>query len=185
MGWEFAVLDALQNLHCGVLDAAMVAITSLGNMGLVWIVLAAVLLALPKTRRLGAAVAISLVLELLLCNLMLKPLVARPRPFDVNTAVELLVARPHDFSFPSGHTGAGFACVGALLFSRSKLWIPTLVLAALMGFTRLYLYVHDPTDVLAGALLGMVTGWVGAAAVRWVTGRWRDSGDRAGSDGLE
>ena len=165
-GAEIAVLDAIQGLRCGFLDAVVPWVTSLGDKGLIWIALTAVLLVIPRTRRIGVAVAVSLILELLLCNVLLKPLIARPRPFDVAGFDGLLVAPPGDFSFPSGHTGASFACAAALFFSGSRLWVPTLALAVVMGFTRLYLYVHSPIDVLAGALLGVATGWVGTAAAR-------------------
>lgn len=165
-GAEIAVLDAIQGLRCGLLDVAVPWVTALGDKGLVWIVLALVLVAIPRTRRVGLAVCAALVLELLLCNVLLKPLIARPRPFDVAGMDGLLVVPPGDFSFPSGHTGASFACAAALFFSGSRLWVPALALAVVMGFTRLYLYVHYPTDVLAGALLGVATGWVGAAAAR-------------------
>ena len=166
-GAELVLLDAIQGLRCGFLDAVVPWITALGDKGLVWIALTAVLLAVPRTRRVGVAVAIALVLELLLCNGLLKPLIARPRPFEVAGVGDLLVAPPGDFSFPSGHTGASFACAAALFFSHSRLWVPALVLAVVMGLTRLYLYVHYPTDVLGGVVLGIFTGWVGAAAVRW------------------
>ena len=95
------------------------------------------------------------------CNLVLKPLVARVRPCDINTAVQLLIARPDDFSFPSGHTGASFAAVSALCASGNRLWIPSLILAVLIAFSRLYLYVHYLTDILAGAVIGIMAGWIG------------------------
>ena len=109
-------------------------------------------------------------LEVICCNLVLKPLVARIRPCDVNTAVQLLVARPDDFSFPSGHTGASFAAVTALYASRSRLWILSLILAVLIAFSRLYLYVHYPSDVLAGVVIGIMAGWIGSKFVDVV---WR------------
>lgn len=140
------------------MDLLMPAITALGNSGLIWIILAGVLILMPKYRKIGVAVLTGLVLEVICCNLVLKPLVARIRPCDVNTAVQLLVARPDDFSFPSGHTGASFAATSALFFSRSRLWIPSLILSVLIAFSRLYLYVHYPTDILAGMLLGVLTG---------------------------
>lgn len=102
-------------------------------------------------------------LEVVCCNLLLKPLTARVRPCDVSRGIALLVPRPEDYSFPSGHTGASFAAVSALLFSRNKLWLPCLI-----GFSRLYLYVHYPTDVLAGALLGLAAGFAAEQAVRRV-----------------
>ena len=163
LSFEFAILNGIQaNLRNPVLDMLMPAITALGNGGLIWIALAGVLLLTPKHRKTGAAVLAGLVLEVICCNLVLKPLVARVRPCDVNTAVQLLVARPDDFSFPSGHTGASFAAVSALFVSRNRLWIPALILAVLISFSRLYLYVHYPTDVLAGVLLGVMTGWAGS-----------------------
>ena len=115
---------------------------------------------LPRTRKLGLVVTAALVLEAIPCNLILKPLVARARPFTVNPAVELLITKPTDFSFPSGHTSASFAVVSALFFRKERLWIPAGILAALIAFSRLYLYVHYPTDVLAGALVGILAGWI-------------------------
>lgn len=163
------ILDFIQNhMRSDVLDLAMPLITKLGDGGLLWILCCLILLLHPKTRRAGAVAAISLALEALLCNLLLKPLVARPRPFDVNPTVTLLIPRPHDFSFPSGHSGASFACAAALFFVRQKLWPFALALAALIAFSRLYLYVHYPTDVLAGIVLGFLTGWAAKKAVeKW------------------
>ena len=89
----------------------------------------------------------------------------------MNTAVQLLVPRLSDYSFPSGHTAASFAAVGALQQSRSRLWLPVLVIAVLMGLSRLYLYVHWPSDVLGGALVGWLCGMAGAAPVKWKTSR--------------
>ena len=84
---------------------------------------------------------------------------ARTRPYDVNTGIQLLVAKLRDYSFPSGHTAASFASVAALYFAgEKKLWKPALVLACLIAVSRLYLYVHYPTDVLAGAVIGILCG---------------------------
>ena len=166
LSYEFAILDWIQaNMRNPALDLLMPAITALGNSGLIWLLLAGVLLLTPKHRRAGAAVLAGLVLEIICCNMVLKPLVARVRPRDVNTAVQLLIARPDDFSFPSGHTGASFAAAAALFADRNRLWIPSLILALLIAFSRLYLYVHYPTDILAGAAIGMMAGWAGRQAV--------------------
>ncbi len=162
MGIEISILDLIQKLRTPLGDRIMCMITKLGNGGAIWIVLALVLLLIPKTRRSGAVLAAALAVDVVLCNLLLKPLVARVRPCDVNTAVQLLVARPQDFSFPSGHTAASFASAVALyLAGEKKLWKPVLVLAVLIAFSRLYLYVHYPTDVLGGAVLGSFAGYVG------------------------
>ena len=166
LSYEFAILDWIQaNMRNPIMDLLMPAITALGNSGLIWLLLAGVLLLTPKHRRAGAAVLAGLVLETICCNMVLKPLVARVRPCDVNTAVQLLIARPDDFSFPSGHTGASFAAAAALFADRNRLWIPSLILALLIAFSRLYLYVHYPTDILAGAAIGMMAGWAGRQAV--------------------
>lgn len=119
---------------------------------------------------------IALALEIVCCNVILKPFVARIRPCDVNTAVQLLIERPIDYSFPSGHTASSFAAASALYFSRKKLWIPAAVLAGMIGFSRLYLYVHYPTDVLAGALIGIMMGWIGYVLANAVSARINEHG---------
>ena len=172
--FEFAVLDWIQaNLRSPILDLLMPAVTSLGNSGLIWMLLAAVLILIPKYRKTGAAILAGLALEVICCNLVLKPLVARIRPCDVNTAVQLLIARPDDFSFPSGHTGASFAAAAALYTSKSRLWIPSAILAVLISFSRLYLYVHYPTDIFAGIVIGVMTGWAGSKLIDAI---WRKYG---------
>lgn len=133
-------------------------ISKLGNGGIIWLVLSGLLCVFPKYRKAGVTMLTALALDVLLCNVMLKPLVGRMRPFTVNTGVELLINAPKDFSFPSGHTAASFAAAFALLFVKNKLWIPSMILASLIAFSRLYLYVHYPTDVLAGILLGLIVG---------------------------
>ena len=159
---ELQILDALQTIHNSVLDILMCAITRLGDAGIIWILLCIVLLAIPKTRKSGIILMAALIVDLVVCNGILKPLVHRVRPFDVKTGMELLVKRPTDFSFPSGHTAASFTSVMALyLAGEKKLWKPALVLAVLIAFSRLYLYVHYPTDVLGGIAVGLMAGALG------------------------
>lgn len=101
-------------------------------------------------------------IDVIVCNGILKNLFARTRPFDVNEAVQLLITAPKDFSFPSGHTAASFAAVAALYFAgEKKLWKVSLVLAVLLAFSRMYLYVHYPTDILGGVLVGLGAGAAG------------------------
>lgn len=162
MGFEIQILDWIQTLRTPVGDVLMPLITSLGNAGIIWIILTVVLLAIPGTRKTGIVLAAALVLDVILCNGIIKNLVARTRPYDINTAVQLLIAKPHDYSFPSGHTAASFASVSALYFAGEKrMWKPALVLAVLIAFSRLYLYVHFPTDILGGILLGTLCGYMG------------------------
>lgn len=163
MNFEFAILDFIQNyLRTPFGDVVLPLITSLGNAGIVWVILAVVLLIIPKTRKLGLSIFIGLLIELLICDMTLKPLVARVRPYDVNTGIQLLIERQKDFSFPSGHTGASFVAIGALFFNKSKLWIPAFILGIVIAFSRLYLYVHYPTDVAFGIIMGTVIGFAGA-----------------------
>lgn len=162
MGIEIQFLDWLQTLHTPFADKMMLAITHLGDMGIVWILLAVVLCLIPQTRRSGIIVAVALCMDVIVCNGILKNVFARTRPFDVNETVQLLIAAPRDFSFPSGHTGASFAAVAALYFAGEKrLWKVSAVLAVLIAFSRMYLYVHYPTDILGGVLVGLGAGAAG------------------------
>ena len=120
MEFEFWILDFLQTLHHPLLDVLMKGASFLGNGGILWIILTIVLLCIPKTRTAGMIMAVSLCADALLCNVLLKPAVARIRPYDVNTAVSLLIKAPLDYSFPSGHTAASFAAVSALYFADQK-----------------------------------------------------------------
>ncbi len=159
---EFQILNALQKIHTPIIDILMCGITRLGDAGMIWILLCIVLLLMPKTRKSGMVLLAALLADLLICNVILKPTIQRIRPFDVITDIELLVKRPLDYSFPSGHTAASFTSVMALyLAGEKKLWIPALVLAVLIAFSRLYLYVHYPTDVLGGMIIGVISGALG------------------------
>lgn len=151
---EFQILYALQKIHGPLLDKLMAGITFLGDKGWFWLLLAVVFLCIKKTRPLGAAMVISIAAGALVGNLILKPLVARQRPCWLDQSVALLVASPRDFSFPSGHTLVSFEGAVSILLYRRKWGWWALALAVLIAFSRLYLFVHFPTDVLAGAALG-------------------------------
>ena len=122
--------------------------------------LALILLLFPKTRKAGATLALALLLCLLSGNLLLKPLVGRIRPYEANEFVGLLVPPLGDFSFPSGHTFSCVATAFVVYHYFKKAGIFAWAAAALMAFSRLYLYVHYPSDVLGGLLLGLAAGFV-------------------------
>ena len=174
---EFAILNWIQaHLRGEFLDGFMPAFSRTADHGEIWI-LSAVLLMLKKgTRKAGASVGCALILNLISCNALLKPLIGRERPFALVPDMELMISPPLDASFPSGHTAASFAVVFALKASGSPLWKPALVWAILMAFSRLYLYVHWPTDVLGGIALGAVVGWIGAKSVQKLISKRRKAG---------
>ncbi len=151
---EFTFLYWLLSLHRPWLDPVMVAVTFLGEAGWFWILTGTVLACCQKTRDLGFAILISLAVGAVIGNCVLKPVFHRQRPCWIDTGVILLVSSPTDFSFPSGHTLASFEAAVSILFYNRKWGVAFLALASFIGFSRLYLFVHFPTDVLAGALLG-------------------------------
>lgn len=152
-----------------VLDPVMKVITTLGNAGIVWILLTIALLVPEKTRRIGMMSACALVASLLVNNILLKNLVARVRPYYAVEGLTAIVKKPTEFSFPSGHAGSSFAS-GCVLWrklpKRQGIWL--LLLAIMISLSRLYVGVHYPTDVLAGAITGIGCSFVGewAALIR-------------------
>ena len=156
---EFQILYTLQELRTPLVDGLMVFITSLGDHGWFWILMGVLLFSFPRTRILGGCMLISIAAGFLLGNVMLKNIAARQRPCWLDPSVELLVPVPKDFSFPSGHSLVSFeGAVCIFLFNR-KWGIPALMLAVLTAFSRLYLFVHFPTDVLTGIVMGTVIAW--------------------------
>lgn len=150
---DFYILDAIQNLRCGFLDYIMPKITFLGSGGLIWIIITLIYLSRRSTRRTGIMLAAALILGLIIGNGILKNVIARERPNWLRPSVMLLIDNPTDFSFPSGHTLASFSCVFILFFTKDRLRYAALVLAILIAFSRLYLYVHFPSDILGAIIL--------------------------------
>ena len=167
VSFDLPILEWIQaNLQSGFLDTVMPLITLLGEDGIFWIVWSVLLMIFPKTRKTGLAMAFAMAMGLLLCNVTLKPLIARPRPYDFQLSefgkeITLLIDAQHDYSFPSGHTIACFEAAAALLKNSKKMGIPALVIAVLVAFSRMYLYVHYPTDVLVSIVLGSLLGLLG------------------------
>ena len=157
---EIPVLDFIRNnLTHPVLDAVMTFFSTICNHGEIWIVAALIMLMIPKTRKTGLATAIALIIGLVLVNMIMKPAFARIRPYDL-VEVALIIEKPHDYSFPSGHTLSCFEAFGAMFMTNKKLGLVALVPAVLITFSRLYLYVHFPTDILGGIVLGIVFAYI-------------------------
>lgn len=156
MEWEFSILYALQEIHNPILDQIMLFITSLGDDGWFWLAIGAVCLVFKKHRKMGLQLLLSMLGTFIIGNLIIKNLVARPRPCDIDAAVNLLISRPHGHSFPSGHSINSMVAAVALFLNNKKIGIPAVIIATLIGFSRLYLFVHFPTDVLAGFILAIL-----------------------------
>lgn len=144
-----------ENLRYAFLTPIVKFITHLGDAGIFWILLTLGLLIFKKTRKVGVMSAVALLGALLIDNIILKNLVGRIRPYEVVDGLQCLIGAQKDFSFPSGHTGSSFASAVVCFKELPKRYgIPLLVLAFLIAFSRLYVGVHYPTDVLAGMVIG-------------------------------
>lgn len=161
-GLDEAILLFVQdNIRTPALTAVMRLFSLLGDMGIMWIALGLALLAFARTRRRGAAMLGALAAEYVICDLVIKKLVLRPRPYLVIAPLELLVAPESSTSFPSGHSASSFVCAYMLarMFGRKGTW--AYLPAALIALSRIYVGVHYPSDVVTGVLLGTL---IGAAA---------------------
>ena len=153
---EMSILHAIQSIRCGFLDSFVLFLTKVtGSYGQIWLVVGAALCVFKKTRKSGIAVIISYALVFAVGQFGLKDLIARARPCHVDETVQLLIARPSSYSFPSTHSGWAFAGATAILLRHKKGGLAAMAAAVLIAFSRLYLFVHYPTDVLFGAALGV------------------------------
>ena len=176
ISFDLPVLDWIQaNMQSGFMDKFMPFITKFGDHGTFWMIVAALLFLFPKTRKTGLGMAIAMMIGLLVCNVTLKPLVGRIRPYDLQAelgvTIQLLGERMHEFSFPSGPTIASFEAAVVMLKNSKKLGIPAMILAVLISFSRLYLYVHYPTDVIASIILGTLFALIGDALAGLITSK--------------
>ena len=157
--WDLDVLLFIQDqLRMDMLTPFWKAITFLANGGWFWVLLSVILVLNKKSRRTGFMAMLSMAVGYLIVNLVLKNAVARIRPYEVEPALTLLVNKAHDFSFPSGHACVSFSCATSLFRSDKKmLGVPALILASLIAFSRLYVGIHYPTDVIFGILFGVLS----------------------------
>lgn len=159
------------NLRNCILTPVMVFLSRIADYGMLWIFIGIILLCIRDTRKAGVTVALSMVTNLLALNLVLKNLVDRIRPYEVIDGLTRLVPAEKSFSFPSGHAGHAFAAAVVIYVMLPKKYgIPALILAVLIAFSRLYVGVHYPTDVLAGSLVGTVIALLAVAVVRAICG---------------
>ena len=174
VSFDLPILDWIQaHLQSGLMDTIMPIITMFGDAGIFWMIWATFLLLFRKTRRTGLGMWFAMAMGLLICNIIMKPMIGRIRPYDFQinelgktwadllAGGELLVELPHDFSFPSGHTIASFEASTVLLLNSPAMGIPAVILAILIAFSRMYLYVHYPTDVIFSVFAGILFGVIG------------------------
>lgn len=184
LNFDLSVFEWVQGIQSRIMTAIMVTITTLGDEGIIFIAMGIVLLFTKKYRKVGFAILTALVVMLLCNNIILKDLLARPRPihlFNIDPEAyafwggenakyvfPYFVHAPSSFSFPSGHTSSAFAAAFAILIYNRKIGIPMTFFAALMGFSRIYVEVHYCTDVIAGAVVALVYALIAAGIVKLV-----------------
>ena len=153
---ELSILHLLQQIHTPWLDSLMIFITRLGDEGIFWITLAVIMLFFKKTRSCGIFLLLSMGICMVVGNWGLKNIIGRPRPFVADPSVVLKIPAPGEAgSFPSGHTMHGFTAATVIFLHFKKPGIAALVLASLIAFSRMYLFVHYPTDIIGGILVGV------------------------------
>ena len=175
---DSTILLWIQNyMRSDILNKIMISFTSLGNHGILFIAMTVIALLLARTRKAGAASAIALIIGAILTSVLIKPLAARPRPYVITEGLYALVDMSSDpNSFPSGHTCAAFGLATAWLrtMPSKKIKVLAVVLAVLMGFSRLYVAVHNPSDVIVGALVGAFSGLIAVIIIK----AWDDRKNR-------
>ena len=166
--FEANILYWIQNnLRTPFLNGFATVLGMLGELGILWIVLTLILMAMKKTRRLGVFCGISILLTFITVTLIVKPIVNRPRPYAVFDYLTTVGIVPHDSSFPSGHASNAFACAWVLFRKdRGRLGIPALIVAILISLSRVFCGIHYPSDVLCGALIGIIMSEVSIRAFR-------------------
>lgn len=154
---DFAILDFIQStIKCVLLDYIMAFFSYIGEAGGIWLISAIIMLVFRKTRSTGVMIIVAVFAGYLIGEVGIKNIVGRLRPFRVNTDIVLNITPPSGYSFPSGHSCSSFAAATVIFMRNKKLGIFALVVASLVAFSRLYNYVHFPSDVICGIILGII-----------------------------
>ena len=167
-----SILQFIQiNMRSSIMDKVMPLITDMGNGAIIWMLIAIVFLINKKYRRYGLMIIVALMLCFIVGNLSIKPLVSRVRPFNAAPLLDgLLIKQPTDFSFPSGHTMCSFASGVVIFYMNRRIGIFALIISSLIGFSRLYLYVHYPSDVFSGMVIGILLGSLSIIIIKKIKG---------------
>ncbi|MPQ43615.1 phosphatase PAP2 family protein [Clostridium tarantellae] len=145
------------NIHSNIMNKFMSFITSLSNLGVLWILLSLFLLCKKKFRIIGILTLFAIILNTILGEGLLKHIAQRPRPFNTLSTLNIIITKPKGFSFPSGHTSTAFAAAFMLSYYFKKYKLPIFILAIFTGLSRIYLLVHYPSDVICGVILGFIS----------------------------
>ena len=169
MNIEFSILYAIQSIRTVWLDKAVLFITgAMGSNGEIWLGLGAGLLLFKKTRKMGITVILSYIMSWIIGQDILKNLICRPRPCHIDETIQLLVSRPSSYSCPSTHTSLAFSMAVSIKAFDKKAGIYAITLALIVAFTRMYLFVHFPTDVLLGSIIGILSGYICSKLIKLI-----------------
>ncbi len=168
VAWDNKILRKLAAKHTPVLNKILVPVTYSGNNGYIWFALAIPLLLMNRYRLTGFTVVLAMVITGLTGEVTIKHIVGRVRPSNGDFSKDVLIKHPAHYSFPSGHTSSSFAVTMVMFFMLPPLFVPVLMYACLMGFSRMYVLVHYPTDVLAGVVLGIICGTVAVSVSPYI-----------------
>lgn len=152
---ELDILYEIQKFHNPILDPIMIGFSYIGEFGTIWIIIAIVFILTKKYRLCGITMLVAMILSALAGNFVLKNIIARSRPSWIDHSIILLIENPVDYSFPSGHTMNSFTSAMTVFMYHKKPGILAFTLASFIAFSRLYLFVHYPSDVFAGIALGV------------------------------